>query len=54
MQARKNAAMLAENGMDNAIDAQNLEDVKKFSAAIVNEYQDMQKILHEEIGRAHV
>lgn len=48
MQARKNAAMLAENGMDNAIDAQNLEDVKKFSAAIVNEYQDMQKILHEE------
>lgn len=48
MQARKNAAMLAENGMDNAIDTKNLDDVKKFSAAMIAEYQGMQKILHEE------
>lgn len=48
MRARKNAAMLAENGMDNAIDTKNLDDVKKFSAAMIAEYQGMQKILHEE------
>lgn len=48
MQARKNAAMLAENGMDNAIDTKNLADVKKFSAAMIAEYQGMQKILHQE------
>lgn len=48
IQARKNAAMLAENGMDNAIDTKNLADVKKFSAAMIAEYQDMQRILHQE------
>lgn len=48
MQAQKNAAMLAEDGMDNAINTKNLADVKKFSTAMIAEYQDMQRILHQE------
>lgn len=48
IQLQKNTAMLAENGMDNAISTKSLEDVKKFSAAIISEYKNMQRTIQEE------
>lgn len=48
VQASQNAITLAENGMDNAIEAKNLDNIKKFSASIVAEYQAMQQKIHEE------
>lgn len=48
LQVRENAIMLAEDGMDNAINTKSLANVKKFSTDIINHYQAMQQTLHEE------
>ena len=48
LQVKKNSIMLAEDGMNNAINTKNLADVKKFSTDIIHHYEAMQKTLHEE------
>ena len=48
VQAKENAIMLAENGMENAVSTKMLSDVKKFSAAMIAGYQDIQKIIQQE------
>ena len=48
LQVKKNSIMLAEDGLENAINSKSLADVKKFSAAIISEYQAMQRTLHKE------
>lgn len=48
IKARENAITRAQNAMDNAVGTHNLDDVKRYAAAITAEYQGMQKTVHEE------
>ncbi len=48
VQARQNAVALAENGLNNAVETQDLGNVKLHAAAIIAEYQGMQKTIHDE------